>query len=232
MSDDTYHHEVYGGIIHAANDGTYVMHATGTAGLAAMILAFSLASLSSGALPKWLGWFGIIAAVAALASIAFFTMFVWLLWIVITSLLLFARSRRGDTLVASQDSGRCGDRCDRRNRGRLISRRDHAPDEVAVQRDAEASECSGGKGRVSGRKESQFERNTRQAEDADSGLGEHRNSTRQIVPRDQASGHRSKRERARQAIGLGCCCARIGGAMPARAPRRGARCGSSAVRGV
>jgi hypothetical protein len=100
MSDDTYHHEVYGGIIHAANDGTYVMHATGTAGLAAMILAFSLASLSSGALPKWLGWFGIIAAVAALASIAFFTMFVWLLWIVITSLLLFARSRRGDTQVA------------------------------------------------------------------------------------------------------------------------------------
>lgn len=100
MSDDTYHHEVYGGIIHAANDGTYVMHATGTAGLAAMILAFSLASLSSGALPKWLGWFGIIAAVAALASIAFFTMFVWLLWIVITSLLLFARSRRGSTQVA------------------------------------------------------------------------------------------------------------------------------------
>jgi hypothetical protein len=93
MSDDTYHHEVYSGIIHAANDGTYVMHATGTAGLAAMILAFSLASLNTGALPRWLVWFGFLAVIAALASITFVTMFVWLLWILVTSVVLFTSSR-------------------------------------------------------------------------------------------------------------------------------------------
>jgi len=97
MSDDTYRHQVYSGVIHANNDGTYIMHATGTAALATMIFAFSFVVLSSRVLPRWLGWFGILAGVAALASIIFFTMFVWLLWIAVTSLLLFAHHRKTPT---------------------------------------------------------------------------------------------------------------------------------------
>jgi hypothetical protein len=94
MSDDTYHHQVYSGIIHAANDASYIIHVTGTAGLAAMISAFSIAILNRGVLPRWLGWFGILAAVAALASLIFFTMIVWLAWIAVTSLIVFSRSRK------------------------------------------------------------------------------------------------------------------------------------------
>jgi hypothetical protein len=93
MSDDTYRHQVYSGVLHANGDGTYIMHATGTAALAAMILAFSLAVLSSRTLPRWLGWFGIVAGLAALASVIFFTMIIWLVWIAATSVLLFLHGR-------------------------------------------------------------------------------------------------------------------------------------------
>ena len=94
MSDDTFRHHVFPGIIHAADDGVYIAHATGTAALAAMIFAFSITVLATRTLPRWLGWFGVVAAVAALVSIIFFTMFLWLLWIAVTSVTLFLTARR------------------------------------------------------------------------------------------------------------------------------------------
>jgi hypothetical protein len=94
MSDDTFQHEVFPGIIHANDDGVYIAHATGTAALAAMIFAFSITVLATRALPRWIGWFGLVAAVAALLSVIFFTMFVWLLWIAVTSVVLFLATRR------------------------------------------------------------------------------------------------------------------------------------------
>ncbi|HET7129096.1 MAG TPA: hypothetical protein VFJ93_08495 [Gaiellaceae bacterium] len=94
MSDDTFRHQVYPGIIHANSDWTYIAHATGTAALAAMILAFSITVLSTRAFPRWLGWFGVLAGIAALISILFLTMFVWLLWIAVTSVLLFLTARK------------------------------------------------------------------------------------------------------------------------------------------
>jgi len=94
MSDDTFQHQVFPGIIHANDDGVYIAHATGTAALAAMIFAFSITVLATRLLPRWLGWFGLVAAVAALASIIFVTMFLWLLWIAVTSVLLFLAARR------------------------------------------------------------------------------------------------------------------------------------------
>jgi hypothetical protein len=102
MSDDTFQHQVYPGIIHAADDGTYLMHATGTAAVAAMILAFSLWCLRSRMLPRWLGWLGLLAAVCALASILFVTTLVWLLWIAIVSVLLFLRLRGETTTQTSR----------------------------------------------------------------------------------------------------------------------------------
>jgi hypothetical protein len=95
MSDDTYQHRVYPELIHAADDAGYVIHATGTAGLGAMIIAASLAFRWSGAWPKWGSWLGVFAGVCAIAAIFFFTQFVFLLWILIVSLVLFSRPALG-----------------------------------------------------------------------------------------------------------------------------------------
>jgi hypothetical protein len=94
MSDDTYHHTVYPGLIHAADDASYIMHATGGAGASAMIIAASLAFMRSGVIRPWAGWLGIVAGIFALASILFFTQAAIGLWILIVSGLLFARGAR------------------------------------------------------------------------------------------------------------------------------------------
>ena len=94
MSDDTYKHTVYSGIIHAAGDATYMMIVTGGAAMAAFILATSLAIRRSEILPNWLGVFGYVAAVAALFSVIFFTMLLWLLWVAVASVTLFLRARQ------------------------------------------------------------------------------------------------------------------------------------------
>jgi hypothetical protein len=93
MSDDTYHHQVYSGVIHAANDASYLLVVTGGAAMAALIFATSAAARRFAILPRWMSWFGYVAGVAAIASIIFFTMIVWLLWIAIASVVLFVRSR-------------------------------------------------------------------------------------------------------------------------------------------
>src|SRR2546426_9851497 len=94
MSDDTYHHTVFPGLMHAADDPSYVFHATGGAGASAMIIAASLAALRAAVVPKWAGWLGIVAGILALASIIFFPQAAIALWILIVSGLLFARGAR------------------------------------------------------------------------------------------------------------------------------------------
>jgi len=93
MSDDTYHHTVYPGLIHAADDASYVMHATGGAGASAMIIAATLAAMRAAVVPKWAGWLGVAAGILALFSIIFFPQAAIALWILIVSGLLFARGR-------------------------------------------------------------------------------------------------------------------------------------------
>lgn len=92
MSDDTYHHQVYSGVIHAAGDAAYMILVTGGIAMASMIFAIALAVFAYGLLPKWVGWFGVVAGVAAIFSIFFFTMLVWLIWIAVASVMLFARA--------------------------------------------------------------------------------------------------------------------------------------------
>lgn len=94
MSDDTYHHAVYSGVIHAAGDATYMLVVTGGAAMAAFIFAASLAIRRAEILPGWVGVFGYVAAAAALFSVVFFTMLVWLLWIAVASVTLFLRTRQ------------------------------------------------------------------------------------------------------------------------------------------
>lgn len=94
MSDDTYQHRVYPELIHAVDDAGWVIHASGAAGLAAMILAASYAFMARGTWPKWAGWLGIVIGVLSLASVAFFPQFLFLLWILVVSILMFLRPAR------------------------------------------------------------------------------------------------------------------------------------------
>jgi hypothetical protein len=93
MSDDTYQHQVYSGVIHAANDATYIMVVTGGAAMAALIFATAIAVRRYGILPRWVSWFGFVAGVAAIASVIFFTMLLWLLWVAVASVALFLAAR-------------------------------------------------------------------------------------------------------------------------------------------
>ena len=95
MSDDTYHHRVYSGVIHAAGDASYLLVVTGGAAMAALIFATAIAVRRYAILPRWMSWFGFAAGVAAIASIMFFTMLFWLLWIAVASVTLFLQSRPG-----------------------------------------------------------------------------------------------------------------------------------------
>jgi hypothetical protein len=94
MSDDTYHHTVYPGLIHAADDAGWVLHASGGAGLAAMIVAASLAALRASAVPRWAGWLGIVVGVLSLGLIIFFPWFVAAIWVLVVSVGMFARGSR------------------------------------------------------------------------------------------------------------------------------------------
>jgi hypothetical protein len=93
MSDDTYHHQVYSGIIHAAGDASYILVATAGAAMAALIFATSIAARRYAILPRWVSWLGFVAGVAAIFSVIFFTMLLWLLWIAVASVSLFLASR-------------------------------------------------------------------------------------------------------------------------------------------
>ena len=91
MSDDTYRHQVFPELIHAADDASYVMHATGAAGLGAMIIALSLAFMWGAVWPKWAGWLGVAVGILAIGAIFFFTQWIFLLWILVVSIVMFLR---------------------------------------------------------------------------------------------------------------------------------------------
>ena len=94
MSDDTYQHRVFPELIHAADDAGWVIHASGAAGLAAMIIAASLAFMWARIWPSWAGWVGVVVGILTLFSVAFFPQPLFLLWILIVSVLLFMRPAR------------------------------------------------------------------------------------------------------------------------------------------
>ena len=94
MSDDTYHHTVYPGLIHAADDVSWVLHASGGAGVGAMIIAASLAGLRARVVPAWAGWLGIVAGILGLLLIVFFPWFVVAIWVLVVSIGMFLRAGR------------------------------------------------------------------------------------------------------------------------------------------
>jgi len=89
MSDDTYHHTVYPGLIHASEDIAYGLHSGGGVGAAVMMIAASLASLASPSVPRWASWLGVVAGISAIASFVFILWFVIAVWLVVASVLVF-----------------------------------------------------------------------------------------------------------------------------------------------
>jgi hypothetical protein len=94
MNDDTYHHQVFPELVHAANDAAYVLHSSGGAGIGTMMIAASLAVVRTRALPVAVGWIGVVAGIIALASIVFFPWFVIALWLLVASVILFVSGGR------------------------------------------------------------------------------------------------------------------------------------------
>jgi hypothetical protein len=101
MSDDTFHHTVYPGLIHAADDASYMIHATGGAGASAMIFAATIAGMRARSIPGWAGWLGILAGLFALFSIIFFPQAAIGIWILVVSGGMFIRGMGGGETGAS-----------------------------------------------------------------------------------------------------------------------------------
>jgi hypothetical protein len=99
MSDDTFQHRVYPELIHAADDATWVIHATGAIGLGAMIIAASFAFMWGGVWPTWAGWVGVVAGILSLASIVFFPQFIFLAWILVVSFWMLRRPASRDRVA-------------------------------------------------------------------------------------------------------------------------------------
>jgi hypothetical protein len=89
MSDDTYHHQVFPGLIHAADDAGYVMHASGGIGAGAMMIAASLVALRARVLPGWAGWLGVAFGILGLGSIFFFPQLAIAIWLLVAGWLVF-----------------------------------------------------------------------------------------------------------------------------------------------
>ena len=97
MSDDTFHHQVFPGLIHAADDASWMLHASGGAGVGAMIIATSLAGLRAGAVSSWVGWLGVAAGIIGLGLIIFFPWFVVAIWMLVVSIGMFVRASRSSS---------------------------------------------------------------------------------------------------------------------------------------
>ncbi len=89
MSDDTFRHQVFPALIHAAGDSGYVIHSAGGIGIGALIIATSAAAARAGVLPRWAGTVGIIVGVLALGSILFLPQFLIALWLIFAGWLLY-----------------------------------------------------------------------------------------------------------------------------------------------
>jgi hypothetical protein len=101
MSDDTYHHQVFPGLIHAADDAGWLLHASGGAGAAAMIIAASVAGMRARAVPAWAGWLGVVAGILSLALIIFFPWFVLAIWVLVVSIGMFVRAGRAPAAISA-----------------------------------------------------------------------------------------------------------------------------------
>jgi hypothetical protein len=94
MSDDTFRHQVYPGVIHAGSDAGYIIHSAGGIGAGTMIIAASAAVLRAGLIPRWAGILGVVFGVLGLGSIFFFPQALIAIWLLVAGILLLQRAGR------------------------------------------------------------------------------------------------------------------------------------------
>jgi hypothetical protein len=94
MSDDTFQHQVFPALIHAADDAGWMFQASSGAGAGTMIIAASLAGLRARAVPGWAGWLGVAAGIVSLGLLLFFPWFVLAVWVLVVSIGIFVRAGR------------------------------------------------------------------------------------------------------------------------------------------
>jgi hypothetical protein len=92
MSDDTFHHQVYPPLIHAADDAGWVIHASGGVGMGALIIAATLAARRAGLIRGWAWWVGLVFGIFALASIFGLTQLAVAIWLIVAGIALFRAS--------------------------------------------------------------------------------------------------------------------------------------------
>lgn len=95
MSDDTFGHQVYPSLIHAADDAGYVIYASGGVGMAALIIGASLVASRAGVIPKWAAILAVIVGILSLVLIFFLPNFLVLLWLLAASAALIRSGRGG-----------------------------------------------------------------------------------------------------------------------------------------
>ena len=89
MSDDTYRHQVFPELIHAADDAGYVIHGGGGAAIGALMIASSLAVMRAVLIPRWAGSLGIVFGILAIFSVFFFPTILVAIWLLVAGFLLF-----------------------------------------------------------------------------------------------------------------------------------------------
>jgi hypothetical protein len=89
MSDDTFRHQVFPELIHAADDAGYVLHSAGGVGIGALMVAASLAASRAARIPAWLAWVGVVSGVLAIFSIFFIPQFLIAAWLLVAGVVLF-----------------------------------------------------------------------------------------------------------------------------------------------
>jgi hypothetical protein len=92
MSDDTFHHQVYPPLIHAADDAGWVIHASGGVGMGALIIAATLAARRAGLIRGWAWGVGLFFGICALASIFGITQLAIAIWLIVAGVALFRAS--------------------------------------------------------------------------------------------------------------------------------------------
>jgi hypothetical protein len=74
--------------LHVLNDNTYIPLGTG---MGILVLASGLATITYGALPRWLGWAGIVLGIVAFTPAGFFAFVLSGLWVIVVSIVLYQR---------------------------------------------------------------------------------------------------------------------------------------------
>jgi hypothetical protein len=93
MSDDTYRHTVYPGLIHAANDAFWIINAAGFIGVSTMIIASAVAALRAKVVRPWIGWLGVVVGIISIAGIVGIPQLIAGVWLIVVSIALFRPGR-------------------------------------------------------------------------------------------------------------------------------------------